>query len=413
MFSILIDLVLGFLIGLSLGFLGGGGSILTVPALVYIVGQSPQAAVTASLMIVGANASMGAFFHRAQGTLNWRVALVFGGVGMVAAYLSAGLSKLLPPTVLMILFALLMIAVGLLMILSKPPLEQDEKGRSWWVTVVSGAGVGVLTGFLGVGGGFLIVPALVMLVGLPIRQAVGTSLVVIAMNSLAGVLGHLDSGPVDLVTVVLFAGAGIAGSLAGARLARVIKPAQLRTSFALFVVALALFLLYDNVGKLLASSEKLAVMFVNLQGTFFNGVTVNIPAALVGGVLIGLSATILLAVNGRIAGVSGIVHGALNPQRGEAFWRWLFLAGIVTGAGIYEWWLALTPTPTSTFAPAAMIIGGLLVGIGTRMSNGCTSGHGVCGLGRLSPRSAIAVVTFLGTAAMTVFVLRQVLGFAL
>ncbi|MFN8493602.1 MAG: sulfite exporter TauE/SafE family protein [Caldilineaceae bacterium] len=249
MFSIFTDLILGFAIGLSLGFLGGGGSILTVPALVYIVGQSPQAAVTASLLIVGANSAMGAFFHRTQGTQNWRVALLFGGSGMLTAYFAAGLSKLLPSTVLMILFASLMMVVGAFMILSKPPATQNQTGRGWLITVVSGAGIGVLTGFLGVGGGFLIVPALVMLVGLPIRQSVGTSLIIIAMNSLAGLLGHLHGMSIDLTVVALFVAAGLAGSLLGARLAKVTKPEQLRTSFATFVILLAVFLLYDNVRK--------------------------------------------------------------------------------------------------------------------------------------------------------------------
>src|SRR5512142_2360721 len=104
-----LDLALGFSIGLSLGLLGGGGSILTVPALVYIVGQTPQVAVTASLAIVGANSALGAFFHRAQGTLNWRLALVFGGVGMLTSYLAAGLSKLFAPTALLVAFAVLML----------------------------------------------------------------------------------------------------------------------------------------------------------------------------------------------------------------------------------------------------------------------------------------------------------------
>jgi uncharacterized membrane protein YfcA len=249
--AFLIDLLLGFAIGLTLGFLGGGGSILTVPALVYVVGQSPQAAVTASLLIVGINAGMGAFFHRTQGLLNWRVALLFGGAGMGAAYLSAGLSHFLPPTVLLILFALLMFIIGMWMVFGKTPIACPEGGRGWLVTVASGVGVGVLTGFLGVGGGFLIVPALVMLVGLPIRQAVGTSLVIIAMNSLAGLLGHLGGASIDLTVVALFASAGIAGSLTGVQIARRIKPEQLRLSFALFIMALALFLLWDNVTKLL------------------------------------------------------------------------------------------------------------------------------------------------------------------
>lgn len=250
MLSVVIDIFLGFAIGLTLGFLGGGGSILTVPALVYIVGQSPQAAVTASLMIVGMNSAMGAFFHRKQGTQNWQIALLFGGAGMVAAYLSAGLSDLLPSTVLMSLFALLMLVVGSFMIFSKPPQNQEHCTCHWLLTIASGVAVGILTGFLGIGGGFLIVPALVMLVGLPIRQAVGTSLLVIAMNSLAGFLGHLNGAPIDLTVVAIFVVAGLFGSLSGTKLAKVIKPDHLRTSFAVFVMLLAVFLLYDNLQKL-------------------------------------------------------------------------------------------------------------------------------------------------------------------
>ncbi len=245
-----IDAGLGLLIGFVLGLLGGGGSILTVPALVYVVGQSPQAAVTASLIIVGANSAIGALVHRAQGTLNWRVALVFGGAGMVAAYLAAGLSKLFAPTTLMILFALLMLVVGLFMILRKAP-ESGREGRGLLATLVGGLIVGALTGLLGVGGGFLIVPALVMLVGLPMRQAVGTSLVVIAMNSLAGFLGHLNAPSIDLLVVGVFASAGIVGTFAGARLAHRLKPELLRRSFALFIIGLACLLLIDNVGKVL------------------------------------------------------------------------------------------------------------------------------------------------------------------
>lgn len=244
-----LDILLGFTIGLSLGLLGGGGSILTVPALVYLVGLSPQAAVTASLVIVGANSAMGAFMHRSQGTLNWKVALVFGGTGMAMAYLAAGWSKALPATTLMMLFAVLMLVVGLFMMFKPTPLGNDEGGRGWLVTVLTGAGVGVLTGFLGVGGGFLIVPALVMLVGLSMRQAVGTSLVVIAMNSLAGFLGHLQGPPIDLQVVVIFVAAGLAGALVGTRLTRIVHPEHLRKAFAVFVIGLAIFLLVDNLNK--------------------------------------------------------------------------------------------------------------------------------------------------------------------
>jgi uncharacterized membrane protein YfcA len=248
--QLILDILLGFGIGLSLGLLGGGGSILTVPALVYLVGQSPQAAVTASLVIVGTNSAMGAFMHRAQGTLNWKVALVFGGTGMAMAYLAAGWSKAIPSTTLMVLFAALMLVVGLFMMLRPTPLGSDDGGRGWLVTVLSGAGVGLLTGFLGVGGGFLIVPALVMLVGLSMRQAVGTSLIVIAMNSLAGFLGHLNGPAIDIQLVAIFVTAGLTGALVGTRLTRIVQPEHLRKAFAVFVIVLAIFLLVDNLQKM-------------------------------------------------------------------------------------------------------------------------------------------------------------------
>lgn len=251
--TLLLILTLGFGIGGSLGLLGGGGSILTVPALVYLLGLSPQVAVTTSLAIVGTNSALGAFFHRSQGTLNWRVALIFGGTGMVVSYLSAGLSKQVSPTALMIAFALLMLAVGTLLMRQKPARFNPDctDNLKVWKVFAGGAGVGLVTGILGVGGGFLIVPALVMLVRMPIHQAVGTSLVVIAMNSLAGFMGHLSGITLDVPLIVIFIAAGVAGTFAGARLGKRLDAARLRKAFALLVIALALFLLYDNLRQLL------------------------------------------------------------------------------------------------------------------------------------------------------------------
>lgn len=249
--GILLGLVLGFGIGGSLGLLGGGGSILTVPALVYLVGQTPQVAVMTSLAIVGANSAMGAFFHRAQGTLNWRVALLFGGAGMATAYIAAGFSDRISPDVIMVAFATLMLVIGLLLIFRGAPRGRVElEDLSLVKILASGAAVGLLTGILGVGGGFLIVPALVMLVGLPMQQAVGTSLVVIAMNSLAGFMGHLGDGALDVPSLVVFVVAGLAGTFAGARLAHRLPAARLRQAFAGFVILLAIFLLIDNLPKL-------------------------------------------------------------------------------------------------------------------------------------------------------------------
>ena len=250
---LLLNLALGFGIGASLGLLGGGGSILTVPALVYLVGQTPQAAVTTSLAIVGANSVMGAFFHRAQGTLNWRVALVFGLTGMIAAYLAAGLSKQLSPDLLMVAFAVLMLVVAALLLFRRQPAATHDSREDLRLWKVAGGGVvvGLLTGLLGVGGGSRIVPALVRLVGLPMHHAVGTSLVIIAMNSAAGFFGHLDQFSLDFSVIAAFVAAGLVGTFAGTRLGKHLNAIFLRRSFAIFVFGLALFLLYDNLPKML------------------------------------------------------------------------------------------------------------------------------------------------------------------
>ncbi len=248
---ILLDLGLGFVIGLILGLLGGGGSILTVPALVYLVGQSPQMAVTASLAIVGINSGLGAWLHGRHGALNGRIALIFGGSGMITSYLAAGLSKQFAPEALMVAFAGLMLVVGWVLVTHKNTQASVACDPHWAKVIASGAGVGLLTGVLGVGGGFLIVPTLVMVVGLPFHQAIGTSLLVITMNSLAGFMGHLHGVSLDLILIALFVMAGLVGTLAGSRLARHLDSGQLRQGFALMVIALSLFLLADNLPKLL------------------------------------------------------------------------------------------------------------------------------------------------------------------
>ncbi len=250
--TLLIDMILGFGIGVLLGMLGGGGSILTVPMLVYLVGQSPHTAVTTSLAIVGANSVMGAYFHRAQGTLNWRVALVFGGAGMIVSYFAAGLSRQFSPNFLMVAFALLMLAVAWLLLRGNRINRNSEQYQlNLSKVAVGGSAIGLVTGILGVGGGFLIVPVLVILVGLPMHHAVGTSLLIIAMNSAAGFIGHLEGYVVDMQLIAAFVGAGVVGTFVGVRVGRRLNSALLRRMFAVFVIALALFLLYDNLTKLI------------------------------------------------------------------------------------------------------------------------------------------------------------------
>ncbi len=249
--NIPLDLILGLGIGLSLGLIGGGGSILTVPALVYLVGQSPQTAVTTSLAIVGINSLSGAFFHQQKTKINWRVALLFGVTGMTTAYFGADLSASIPSEILLVLFAALMTFVAAHMLLaSRKPIPEPSNPRSLAVILAAGIGVGLLTGFFGVGGGFLIVPALVILVGLPMSQAIGTSLVIITLNSLAGFIGHIQYAACDIPVLVIFTLAGSIGVFLGARFCHKLSGNTLRLYFAGFVLLLAIYLLWDNLPKL-------------------------------------------------------------------------------------------------------------------------------------------------------------------
>ncbi|SCK45961.1 hypothetical protein VAR608DRAFT_4499 [Variovorax sp. HW608] len=132
-------------------------------------------------------------------------------------------------------------------------------------------------------------------------------------------------------------------------------------------------------------------------------------AALAGGVLIGIAAAMFALLNGRIAGISGVLGGLLRPTRGDMAWRIAFVLGLVGAPGVYVLFAAL-PKPQIDASYGALILAGLLVGIGTRYGSGCTSGHGVCGLSRLSPRSLVATAAFMGAGFVTVFVTRHLLG---
>jgi uncharacterized membrane protein YfcA len=172
---------------------------------------------------------------------------------MAAAFIMAGVSKRFPPDLLMVAFASLMLLVGGMMLRRRGGASDTIAHPHGTAGIMlAGVGVGALTGLLGVGGGFLIVPALVMWVGLPIREAVGTSLVIIAANSLAGFLGHLGGATLDMQVVLAFALAGVLGTLTGVQLAQRIRPAALQRAFAVMVVILAVALLADNLSKLVA-----------------------------------------------------------------------------------------------------------------------------------------------------------------
>lgn len=243
---LLLALALSTLIGVSLGVLGGGGSTLAVPVLVYVARVDVHAAIGMSLAVVGATALVGSLVHARSGRVDVRAGTLFGLAGVLGAPLGAQATHLVPPRVLMLLFAALMLAVGALMLRGRGTARPAPASPHRAAGPAAGFGVGLLTGFLGVGGGFLIVPALTLLAGLPIHRAIGTSLLVIAANSAAGVASHLRQGEMPLRLTAAFTAAATLGALAGVRMGSSLDPLRLRRAFALFVILVGLLLLAGN-----------------------------------------------------------------------------------------------------------------------------------------------------------------------
>lgn len=242
--------VFGAVIGLSLGLLGAGGSILAVPALVYGVGQPLQTAIPTSLAVV-ALSSLGGLVPRGRRTaVQWPIALVFGAAGTPAAFAGAALGKLFPQRWLLLAFAVLMVVVAVRMLRggeSRSGACRTRDGGVHWrsclpKSLAAGAAVGLLTGLFGVGGGFVIVPALTLLLGLEAQQAVATSLLVVLINSIAGLVAHAGAtGGLDYTVLLLFAGASMIVSMAAARMATKLPTATVRRWFAYVVLAVAVF----------------------------------------------------------------------------------------------------------------------------------------------------------------------------
>lgn len=244
----LVGFALASLVGLSLGLLGGGGSILTVPLLVYVLGFGAKTAIVMSLPIVGVTSLIGALSHWRAGNLRLKTALLFGLVAMAGAFAGARLAGLLSGAVQLAILAVVMLAAAVSMfrggIHADPASPEDVPALL--PLLASALGVGVLTGIVGIGGGFLIVPALVLLARVPMKQAVGTSLLVIAMNSASGFAGYLGSVAVPWGFMAIFAGVAILGVAVGTAFVRAISQAQLRRAFAVFLVGVGLFTLYQN-----------------------------------------------------------------------------------------------------------------------------------------------------------------------
>lgn len=242
-------------IGLSLGLLGSGGSILTVPVLHYLLQQPEQVAIGGSLLVVGLIAAAACVPYAIARQVDWRNVLWFGLPGMLGAWLGASLARWVPGPAQLALFAVVMLVAAWRMLRSAPVATGDHRPHPLAI-IVGGAAVGALSGLVGVGGGFLIVPALVLLAGVPMTSAVGTSLAIIAMNSFTGFGKYLQvleakGVALDWRTLLLIAAIGVVGSLAGNRLGRRLPQSSLRRLFGLFLVVMGIFVAADAGPRLL------------------------------------------------------------------------------------------------------------------------------------------------------------------
>ena len=244
-FPSVLALVLAALIGVSLGVLGSGGSIITLPVLVYIAHVPAQEAVGMSMAIVGATSLFGALIQWRQGNLSPKAMSIFSVVGMAGAYLGSSGTHLLSKQALLLLFAAVMLLVGLLMLRGRAGAHSGKACRILPCLVV-GFVVGLFTGFLGVGGGFLIVPALVLAAGLDTKMASGTSLAIIALNSVTGLLGQLRYVRVDWSLFAGFLLFACIGMVAGLAFARRAPDKLLRRLFALALIVLAIIIAVLN-----------------------------------------------------------------------------------------------------------------------------------------------------------------------
>jgi uncharacterized protein len=256
----IVGYIASLIIGISLGLIGGGGSILTVPVLVYLFGVSPVLATAYSLFIVGATSLVGSFPKYKAGEINLKTALIFGIPSIVAVFatrafivpaiphdiFTVGSLTVTKPLLMMILFAILMVFASVSMIRSKPKPqveEAEEQKFNYPMILLEGAVVGMLTGLVGAGGGFLIIPALVLLSKLPMKQAIGTSLLIIAAKSLIGFTGDLGKAEMDWTLLLFVTGLAIVGIFIGNTMSKKVSPDGLKKGFGWFVLFMGIYII--------------------------------------------------------------------------------------------------------------------------------------------------------------------------
>jgi uncharacterized membrane protein YfcA len=256
----ILALVLAVGIGVSLGLLGGGGSILTLPILVYVLGMETKQAIATSLLVVGVTSAAAMVPHARARRVNGRIGLAFGASSMAGAFLGGHVAHFLPSGALLVSFAIMMLVTGLAMLRGRAPSAALVGRRPWGRILLVGVAVGLLTGVIGAGGGFVIVPALALLCGLSMPEAIATSLLVIALNSFSGFAGSIAHVTLDFRVAALVTTASVVGSIPGAFAAGRVPEAALRRTFAWLVLAMAAFMLWRQTSPLWGLAAILAVI---------------------------------------------------------------------------------------------------------------------------------------------------------
>jgi uncharacterized membrane protein YfcA len=263
----LLTLTLSLCIGILLGLLGGGGSILTVPMLVYLLHIEPKTAILTSFVVVGISSLIALVSHAKRGSVCWKSGVFFGLAGMLGAFSGGRMAAHFSGGLLMSLFGIVSLLVGLLMLRGGSAQKAQAHAACKSLSICplqvpflrvlfDGFFVGALTGMVGVGGGFLIVPALTLLVGLPMQSAVGTSLLIIAMNALAGLAGYSQHAALDVELTAIVAAGAVTGSIAGSWVSTYVKPSALRKVFAVMVILVAGYVLSQTLTIELLNSFK-------------------------------------------------------------------------------------------------------------------------------------------------------------
>lgn len=414
---IALGLGLSLFIGVALGLLGGGGSILAVPILTYTLGMQAKVAIAASLLIIGVTSSVALVPHLLRGRVCFRTAFVFGGASMLGAYFGGRLAHHLPDTWLLLGFGVMMLVTGVAMLRGRGRSKRAvaDAADADAVTgarisrlLAHGLGVGMLTGLIGAGGGFLIVPALVLLARMPMRRAIATSLLIIALNSFAGFAGHSAHASLPWALIVPVTGVAAAGSVLGGMLAKRVRQDALRQAFAWLVMLVAVFVMAHQLPDIVHASSAYQQLFVARWPWWVGGIAIA-------SVVVGL----LLTENKQLGVSTGCSELCRLPLSAEAraSWRPRFLLGIVLGGAVAGLLAGYRPSlamggldqllPSATARLGVLFGAGTLIGAGARLAGGCTSGHSIVGTALGARASWLATALFmLGGFAATHLMLR-------